>query len=104
MQESLDLNVVDNSTNDPDTIVKVTQNASGFKSLGKEIKISPKSHVMLVEKDYKLEYFTPTVSLIIGIGTDYNARLVMSQDAWKALKKDEEIHITSSKEFKAKYL
>ena len=75
-----------------------------FASLGKEIKISPKSHVTINKPGYKTEFFTETVTLCLGIGNHHVADLIMTKDAWEALNYDEKIHITTTKEFKKKYI
>lgn len=77
---------------------------NGFTRLGKEIKISPKSSVSINAPGFKAEFFDETVSLVIGIGKDHSADLIMTKEAWDALNNGEEITIDSSKEFKKKYL
>lgn len=68
-------------------------------SLGKEIKVSPKASVTINKPGFKTEFFVETVSVVIGIGKDHTADLIMSKDAWEALKNGEEINITTTKEF-----
>jgi pyruvate/2-oxoacid:ferredoxin oxidoreductase beta subunit len=63
--------------------------------LGKEIKISPKT--LVVQK-------ADIVMIQIQIGVDYVASLVMAPEALAAIKRGEEIHIDTVKEFKTKYL
>ena len=75
-----------------------------FASLGKEIKISPKSHVSVNKAGYKTEFYTETVSLVMGIGNHHTADLIMTKDAWEALNNGEKIHITTTEEFKKKYI
>lgn len=75
-----------------------------FSTLGKEIKISPKSLVTVNKSGLKVEHNTETVALTIGIGEDHVAELIMSKDAFDALNKGEEVSITTLKEFKTKYL
>ena len=72
--------------------------------LGKEIKISPKSHVSMNTSGFKIEFFTPTVDVLIGIGKDHVAYLLMDEDAWKALNKGEKIHISTLKEYKKQFV
>jgi hypothetical protein len=88
---------------DSPVIVRFTQRIKGSVRLGKEVKISPKANACLNEKGYKIEYFTETVSVCIGIGKDYTAELIMTEDAWRALKKGEKINITTTKQFKELY-
>lgn len=77
---------------------------NGFSRLGKEIKISPKSLVTINKPGYKKEIFVESVSLIVGIGNDHVAELVMDKEAWDALKSGELISTTTHKEFIKKYL
>jgi len=75
-----------------------------FGRLGREIKISPKTNINVNKAGYKTEYFVPTVEVLIGIGKDHAATLIMDIEAWEALKSGEEIIITTTKEFKKKFL
>lgn len=72
--------------------------------LGKEIRLSPKAHVSLNKPGYGIDFFAPTVDMVIGIGKDHVAYLVMPEDAWKALNKGEEVNVTSLKEFKQQFI
>lgn len=80
-----------------------SQKMSNFFRLGKEIKISPKATAMVNAPGYKQEFFVESVSVLIGIGKNHSADLIMSKEAWEALKNGEEISITTTQEFK-KYL
>ena len=62
-----------------------------FSKLGKEIKLSPKSKVAIHEPMAGIEYHVTSVSMIIGIGKDHTAVLSMSEDAWHALKNDNDV-------------
>ena len=84
--------------------IRFTQRIKGSIRLGKEVCISPKANACLNEKGYKAEYFVPTVSVCIGIGKDYTAELIMTEDAWMALKRGDGIVITTTEEFKKKYV
>lgn len=75
-----------------------------FGTLGKEIKISPKANITVNSAGYKMEFFVESVNVLIGIGKDHSADLIMSKDAWEALKKGASISITTTKEFKEKFL
>lgn len=68
-------------------------------SLGKEVKISPKSLAWVNKAGYKKEFFVETVTVDIGIGNDHVAELIMDLDAWNALNAGENIHVTTKKEF-----
>lgn len=80
------------------------QQIQTFGKLGKEIKISPKSNVTVNKPMYSKQYLVDSIEILIGIGKDHTASLVMSTDAWKALKKKQKIHITTNKEFKKSFL
>lgn len=75
-----------------------------FQRLGKEIKISPKANATMNKPGFKTEFFVETINVCIGIGNDYSADLIMSKDAWLALLDGEKIHITTTEEFKKKYV
>lgn len=75
-----------------------------FGTLGKEIKISPKANITVNKAGYKTEFFVPTVNVLIGIGKDHTADLIMSKDSWEALNKGAEISITTTKQFKKNFL
>lgn len=80
------------------------QHIINFGSLGKEIKISPKSNISLNKPGFKVEFFTETVNVLIGIGKDWTADVIMTKDAWEALKRGEKISVDTNKEFKEKFL
>jgi hypothetical protein len=80
------------------------QTITKFDSLGREIKISPKSNVSFNKPGFKAEFFVETVSVLIGIGKDNTADLIMSKDAWEALKAGDPIDIDTNKQFKEKFL
>lgn len=81
----------------------IEQKIEGFLRLGKEIKITPKANVTINKPGYSLKHFTETVSLIIGIGNNHLADLVMNKDAWEALKAGESVHIETTEEYKKKF-
>lgn len=76
----------------------------GMARLGKEIKISPKANVTINSEGFKTEFFVKTINVLIGIGKDYTADLIMEENAWKALLDGEKISITTTEEFKKKYV
>jgi len=75
-----------------------------FDRLGKEIKVSPKANAMFHPKGYKTEFYVDTVSVVIGIGNNHTADLVMSKAAWDDLQKGEKINIETTEDFKKKYI
>jgi len=75
-----------------------------FGSLGKKIHISPKANISINKPGYRVEYMEETVSMTIGIGKDHIANFVMPKSAWEALKNGAEVDITTTKEFKSKFL
>lgn len=80
------------------------QKIDNFGTLGREIKISPKSNITINAPGFKVKYYVETVSVLIGIGKDYTAELIMGKDDWEALKAGETIDITTTKDFKKKFL
>jgi hypothetical protein len=89
---------MDKITSRTDQVIKT------FGRLGRELRISPKANVTVNKAGHKKEFFVETIDVIIGIGNDFTASLVMDIDAWEAFKKGEKIHITTTKEFKEKFL
>lgn len=75
-----------------------------YGSLGKRIEIGSKACVSKNKAGFKIEYFTPTIQVLIGIGKDHTAYLIMDEDAWKALKKDNKISIDTLNTFKKNFL
>lgn len=73
-------------------------------SFGANIKVGPKSHVMIYKNGASRTYHVPSVEVLIGIGKDHTASLVMDVDAWEALKSGEEPNIGTLKEFKERFL
>lgn len=82
----------------------ISSQALNFGLLGREIKVSPKSNISINKPGYKIEFMEETVDVLIGIGKDNTAHLVMSKRAWEALKSGEQIDITTNKEFKNNFL
>lgn len=82
----------------------ISQQIETFGRLGREIKISPKANISVNKAGLKTEWLTETIDVVIGIGKDHVAKLIMDTDAWKALKKGEKINITTNKEFKKSFL
>ena len=74
-----------------------------FGKLGKRIEIGANSKVTMNKPGLKVEFFTPTIDVLIGIGKDNVANLIMDEDAWKALNKGEELNIDTLNEFKEKF-
>jgi hypothetical protein len=62
--------------------------------LGKPIYLTENSMVLFNNEGYSITYFDKTVEVIIGIGNDNTASLIMSEDAWNDLKAGEKVHIS----------
>ena len=75
-----------------------------FARLGKEIRISPKANITVNKAGFKSEFYVETVNVLIGIGKNHSANLIMSKEAWEALNKGEKIEITTTEDFKKKYV
>ena len=81
-----------------------TQEIKSFSRLGKEIRISPKANISVNKPGFKTEFFVESVDVLIGIGKDHAADLIMSKDSWEALLAGAEVSITTTEEFKRKYV
>lgn len=75
-----------------------------FGKLGTKIVVSPKSHISVNSPGYSLKYYIPTVEVVIGVGSEYTAHLIMDIDAWEALNKGAKVDITTSEGFKKQYV
>jgi hypothetical protein len=80
------------------------QTIINFGSLGRQLRIGSKSHVTINKPGYKQEFFVESVSLLIGIGKDHSADIIMSKEAWEAFKAGEKLDVTTLKEFKERFL
>lgn len=75
-----------------------------FGRLGRRVEVPVNAKVSVNEPGYGIEFNVPTISVIVGVGKDHVARLVMDTDTWEALKSGEKITTTSLKEFKKNFL
>lgn len=82
----------------------MTAYPENYGSLGRRIEIGSKAKVNKNKPGMKMEFFTPTVEVLIGIGKDHIAHLVMDEDAWLALLAGHDINIDTLKDFKEKFL
>jgi hypothetical protein len=89
---------------EPTTKCVTVQLVNFFARLGKEIKISPKAHISVNNPGYKIEYFTDTVEICIGIGKDHTATLIMEREAWEALNAGAKPNVITTEEYKKKYV
>jgi hypothetical protein len=81
----------------------IFQTVEAFARLGKEIKITPKSNISINKEGFKVECVERTVSINVKIGLDHTALVVMTEDAWKALKAGDEVSVTTTKEQQKKF-
>lgn len=87
------------------TVRTITQSyPENHGKLGKRIEIGSTAHVSLNKSGMRVEFLTPAIQCVIGIGNDHVAYLLMDEDAWKALKKGQEINIDSIKQFTKQFL
>lgn len=75
-----------------------------FGVLGKRIEIGARAKINKNKPGYSIEFFVPTVDVVIGIGKDHVARLILDEDAWKALKKGQKINIDSLAKFQKNFI
>lgn len=87
-----------------EAIESTLESVENYAYLGREIKISPKSNAQINKAGYKKEFFVESVSVLIHIGDSHTAQLVMTRQAWEALKNGAEINVTTHKEFKKRFL
>ena len=80
------------------------QTIFGYLYFARELRISPKANACLNKSGFKMEFYVDTVSVLIGIGNNHTADLVMTKEAWDAFTSGEEIQIDTVKEFAAKYI
>ncbi len=92
-------------TNEGEKVASATQyEIERFTRLGKEIKISPKANITVNKVGFKTEFFCETVQIIIGIGKNHTASLIMSKDSWEALNTGAKVHIETTEDYKKKYV
>lgn len=82
----------------------INSQPENFGSLGRRIEFGAKTKVTLNKPGMKVEWFNPTIDVLIGIGKDHVANLIMDVDAWEALKKGQKVNIDTLQEFKKKFL
>lgn len=75
-----------------------------FGRLGRRIEIGANAKVTINKPGMGVKFNTPTVDILIGIGKDHVANLVMDVLAWEALKSGEDVNIDSLKKFKSRFL
>lgn len=75
---------------------------SSLGKLGKEIKISPKALVSINKPNMTIAFSGESVSIVIGIGENHTAELVMDKLAYDALS-ESEINIVMHKDFVKQY-
>lgn len=74
------------------------QRPTAWVELGREITIPADAKATINEPGFTKEFHVRTVEVIIGIGKDHTASLVMDVEAWKALE-TEKISVISLKAF-----
>lgn len=75
-----------------------------YGSLGRRVEFGAKSKVSINKPGMKIEWFVPTVDVLVGVGKDHVANLIMDIEAWEALKKGQKINIETLQEFKKNLL
>lgn len=86
----------------PKAILSMTPD--NFGALGKRIEIGARTKVSVNKSGAEIKFNVPTVDVVIGIGNNHVALLIMDVEAWKALKADEKIDITTITDFKKNFL
>lgn len=72
--------------------------------LGCELRLGKKSHVYVNKPGRRIEYFVPTVEVLIGIGNDHTAILLMDTDAWKALGEGKKVNIDTLQKYQNMFI
>jgi hypothetical protein len=80
--------------------LKIPEGPINYSLLAKEVKISPKSKVSIFKPGYGISFEVPCVEVLIGIGKDHTAHLVMDMEAWAEFKKGTPITIDTLKNFR----
>lgn len=83
-----------------DVIREIQSHPENFGSLGRRIEFGGKSRVTINKPGLSIKFFTPTIDVLVGIGKDHTAHLIMDTDAWGALKKGQKINIDTLQRFK----
>lgn len=76
------------------------QTINGLGKLGREIKLSPKACVTVNGPGFCADFKVDTVSINIGIGPNHTADLVMTTEAWEALKAGAEVNVHTVQQMK----
>lgn len=63
--------------------------------LGRRLEIGALSKVDVCNPGRKQEWMCESISVLIGIGDDNTAELIMSKEAWEAFINGEKIHINT---------
>lgn len=96
-------NHIDRNAVNPITRI-YTQEVKGVSSLGSEVKISPKTAVMINSEGFNINFLSESVSAVVKIGESHTAELIMSVDAWNALLEGFEVSTDTKKDFMDKYI
>lgn len=89
----------------PEVVRSITNSSpENHGALGKRIEFGARTHVTKNKAGMKVEFFTPTIQSIVGIGKDHVAYLIMDEDAWVALKKGQKLNIDSLQGFQKKFI
>jgi len=62
--------------------------------LGRRLEIGALSKADVCNPGRKIEYMTETISVLIGIGNDNSAELIMSRESWEAFIQGEQVSIS----------
>lgn len=63
--------------------------------LGRRLEINSHAMAIKIPAGYCVRYMDDVVEVIIGIGNNHTASLIMNKYAWEELKSGEEIHINN---------
>lgn len=100
----MEINVETVVTNPLKVNVNYTQTITDYFPFEREMKISPKSCMTINAPGYKQEFFVESVSILIDIGKNHSADLIMSKEAWEEFRNGAKLEITTTKQFRDKII
>jgi len=65
--------------------------------LGKAFRVGSKATAQVSQEGGSIEFYVPTVTVLIGIGTDHVAHLVMTKEAFDALNEGQPVKFINFK-------
>lgn len=89
--------VQETATNEPTVIFSLNFRNDESKKLGKAFRVGSKATVEVSKEGGSIEFYVPSVTVLIGIGTDHVAHLVMTKEAFDALNEGQPVTFNNFK-------